>query len=119
MAVVLNTQITLDPGNQIAHLADWTSLELEHEYLIAGAFLQADTRFTFQGFSDIALSRPPQGVPQRQTEVPATISTIPTAAPAPLPPAYPYISSDRLSALGLNNAFDLNKGAVPPHGNAG
>src|SRR5262245_18908373 len=119
MAVVLNTQVTLDPNNQIAHIADWTGLELETEYLISGTFLQADTRFLFHGFSDVALTRNPVGVPQAQTEVPCTISTVPQPAAASPPAAYPYALNDRLIAANLNAAFNLNPGGLPPVANGG
>lgn len=119
MAVVLNTQITLDPNNQIAHIADTTSLVDDTEYLISGTFLQADTRFTFYGNIDIALTRPPLGVPASQTEVAATISTVPTPA-AVIPPArYPYTLNDRLLAGNLNLAFEMDPAPTPPAGNGG
>jgi len=119
MAIVLQTQLLLDPNNQIAHLADYTGLDVEQEYLISAPFLQADTRFHFLGYFDIALSRPPLNVPQAQTEVPATISTVPLPAAATPPAAYPFALNDRLVAVGLNVAFENTPGVTPPHGNGG
>jgi hypothetical protein len=119
MPVVLNATLTLDPNNQIAHLADFTGLVVEQEYLISAAFLQADTRFHFLGYFDIALSRPPLNVPAAQTEVAATISTVPTPAAATPPARYPYALNDRLMAGNLNLAFEMDPLATPPAGNGG
>lgn len=119
MAVVLNTQLMLDPNNQIAHLADYTDLVEGTEYVISANFLPANTRFVFYGHFDIALTQAPIGVPSAQTEVPATISTVPLPAAATPPAAYPYILKDRLIAGGLNRGFEFNPGSTPPIGNAG
>lgn len=119
MSIVLQTQLLLDPGNQIAHLVDFTSLVVETEYLISAPFLQADTRFVFLGYFDIALTRPPLNVPMVQTEVPATISTVPMPAAATPPARYPYALNDRMLASNLNLAFDMDPGGAPPIGNGG
>jgi hypothetical protein len=119
MAVVLNTQITLEPANQIAHIADFTSLEVGVTYVITATFLQTNTRFTFLGYNDITLTVRPIGVPAPHTEVAATISTEPLAAVPTPPAAYPFALNDRLVHDGLNHAFQLNSGSLPPVGNGG
>lgn len=119
MPVVLNTQITLDPNDQIAHIADWTGLVIGEDYVITGLFLQYDTRFEFHGFSDIALTRSPIGVPQSQTQVDATISTVPIPAVATPPAGYPYALNDRVRAGRLNHAFESSAAPTQPLANGG
>jgi hypothetical protein len=119
MAIVLEVSLTLNPNNQIAYLADFTSLEEDTEYLITGTYLTYDTRFSFRGFADITLTKPPIGVPTAGTIIPAEISTVPLAAPAPLPATYPYSINERIVAASLNADFEFSPGAVPPHSNLG
>jgi hypothetical protein len=115
MPVVLEVALTLNPNNQIAYLADFTSLEENTEYIITGTYLTYDTRFTFHGFFDITLTKPPVGVPGSSTTVPAEISTVPQAAPPPLPVRYPFSTKERLDASNLNIDFEFSPGATPPH----
>jgi cytoskeletal protein CcmA (bactofilin family) len=119
MAIVLEVSLSLNPNNQIAYLGDFTSLIVDTEYLINGTYLTYDTRFTFRGNLDITLTKPPIGVPQAGTIVPAEITTVPEAAPAPLPVTYPYSAKDRINAAALNLDFEFSPGAVPPHSTLG
>jgi Chaperone of endosialidase len=121
MAIVLTTQLTLDPNNQLAHIADFTGLINTTEYVITGTYLQVDTRFTFHGFNDITLTKPPVGVPAPATQVTCQISTVPVPAPPPPPAKYPYGTKDRLIGGNLNLDLSSNPGTTPPssgHGRA-
>jgi hypothetical protein len=115
MAVVLEVSLTLNPNNQIAYLADFTSLIEDTEYIINATYIGYDTRFVFHGNLDITLTKPPIGVPASGTIVPAEISTVPTAATPPPPPTYPYSTKDRLVASNLNIDFEFSPNTVPPH----
>jgi len=119
MAVVLNTTLTLDPNDQIAHISDFTNLVDNTEYVISAMFLPANTRFIFHGHFDIALTYAPVGVPAVQTPVEATISTVPVPAAATPPARYPYALNDRLLAGNLNLAFEMDPSPAPPAGNGG
>src|SRR6185295_9450285 len=119
MAVVLNTTLTLDPNDQIAHISDFTNLVDNTEYVISAMFLPANTRFIFHGHFDIALTYAPVGVPAVQTPVEATISTVPVPAAATPPARYPYALNDRMLAGNLNLAFEMDPSPAPPAGNGG
>lgn len=119
MPIVLEVSLTLNPNNQIAYLADFTSLVDDTQYLITGTYLAPDTRFTFHGNLDITLTRPPIGVPVFSTIVPAEISTILLAAPPPPPAVYPYSVNDRIVAANFNADFEFSPGATPPHSTLG
>jgi hypothetical protein len=121
MAIVLTTLITLDPNNQLAHIADFTGLINTTQYVISGTYLAVDTRFTFHGFNDITLTKPPVGVPAPSTQVSCQISTVPVPAPPPPPAKYPYGTKDRLAGVNLNLDLSSNPGTAPPssaHGRA-
>src|SRR4030095_2236593 len=110
MAIVLEVSVTLNPNNQIAYLADFTGLVVDTEYLINGTYITYDTRFTFRGNLDITLTKPPIAVPTSGTVVPAEITTVPEAAPPPLPVKYPFSAKDRLNAANLNTDFEFSPG---------
>jgi len=115
MAILLQTQLTLNPGNQIAHMADMTGLTPFMEYNIVAQYLQPGTRFVFQGNLDITLTLPPVGVPANNTVVPAQVEDIPAPAPVPPPATYPYTVKDRLQAHYLNLDLENTPAATPPH----
>jgi hypothetical protein len=114
MAIVLEASLTLNPGNQIAYLADDTGLIVGTEYVIAGTYLAADTRFTYNGNLDIVLTKQPIAVPANNYVTPVSVNTVPTAAPAPPVATYPYLLKNQLSASNLNNDLEFSPGLLPP-----
>lgn len=114
MTTILNTQITLNPNNQLALLADDTGLIPSTQYVLQGVYLQPNTRFIYQGVLDITLSLPPVGVPGANTVSPCEITSVPLPAPVPPPAAYPYITKDRLVAVDLNHDLECSEGPLPP-----
>lgn len=115
MAIVLEVSLTLNPGNQIAYLADDTGLVVGTEYVIAGTHLAADTRFTYNGNLDIVLTKQPIAVPTNNFVTPVSINTVPTAAPAPPVAVYPYSVKNQLAAPSLNHDLEFSPGPLPPH----
>ena len=107
MAIILEVSLTLNPGNQIAYLADDTNLIVATEYVITGTHLVADTRFTYHGNLDIVLSKQPISVPTNNYVTPVAINTVPSAAVAPPTAKYVYAVKNQLNAAGLNTDLGL------------